>query len=174
MKFKYKANENNFKVLGMKGISPVIATILLVGITVGVIIIVNIWFPSLIGSQTETIESSSQQFTRCASTTIDLVEVRYPASGSPKLINVTISTSGSQNLKNVTVSIAGGGASVTSIKYYNATGDDLVPGVSFSAAVNATNTTLPPELVTVSATCQGAFVLSDSCSAGQTCMKPSS
>lgn len=169
MVFKYNASQN----IPMKGISPVIATILLIAITVSVVVLVNVWFPGLIGSQQETIESSSSDFTQCASSNLEVVQARYLASGSPSIINVTVGSSGSQNLKNVTIVVVGGGASTTSIKYYNQTNDDLVPGLSFAVSLNTTGgASLPPEIVTVSGFCGTSYVVSDDCRAGEACMKP--
>jgi flagellin-like protein len=165
----------------MKGISPVIATILLVGITVGVIIIVNIWFPGLIGSQTETIETSSESFTKCASTTMNIDSAKYYTAlaggvagpNASRMVNVTVTTSGTERLKNVTVTVSGAGGSAVSPKFYNATGDDLVPGVPFAVSMNvsANVTKLPPEIVTVSASCQQTFIITDTCKVGESCMK---
>jgi flagellin-like protein len=171
--FKYKPNVNNSKVLQMKGISPVIATILLVGITVGVIIIVNIWFPGLIGSQTETIETSSESFTKCAATTLNIDSAKYYSTGTSRIVNVTITTSGSQNLKNVTITVAGAGGSTVSTKFYNQTGDDLVPGLNFATSINVTSnvSSLPPEIVTVAASCQQTFIITDTCKSGESCMR---
>lgn len=157
----------------MKGISPVIATILLIAITVSVVVLVNIWFPGLIGSQQETIESSSTEFTSCASSHIEITEVRYPSSGSPRIVNVTIGSSGSENLKNITIVVVGGGASTATYKYYNASGDDLIPGLSFATTVNTTGgASLPPEIVTASGFCRTSYVVTDDCKAGESCMKP--
>lgn len=155
----------------MKGISAVIATIMLVAITVGIIILLNVWFPSLFSSQTETIEESSDVFAKCVTSTLDIEQVRY-TSGS-RLVNVTATSTGSEVLKNVTISIVGSGLSTISYKLYNVSGDDLLPGTTFALSVNTTNgATVPPELVTVSGFCQSKSIVTDTCKAGESCMKP--
>jgi len=156
-----------------KGISPFVAAILLIALTVAVGGLLAVWFSTLTSSQTQTVSSSSEQLAKCASSSLTINEVRYDSSGASKLVNVTLSSGGSQYLKNITISVTGGGGTSNSIKYYNASGDDLPPGGVFAASVNTTGGALiPPEIVSVSGICQGQYAVSVSCKAGEACMRP--
>lgn len=157
----------------MKGISPFVAAILLIALTVAVGGLLAGWFSTLTSSQTQTVSATSEQLAKCASSSLSISEVRYSATGASRLVNVTTSSSGTQYLKNITISISGGGATSNSIKYYNASGDDLPPGGIFATSVNTTGGALvPPEIVSVSGICQNQYAISVSCKAGETCMKP--
>jgi len=158
----------------MKGISPFVAAILLIALTVAVGGLLAVWFSTLTSSQTQTVSASSEQLAKCASSSLTINEVRYSSTGASSLVNVTTSAGGSQYMKNITISISGGGATSNSIKYYNATGNDLPPGGVFAASVNTSGGALvPPEIVSVSGICQGQYAISTSCKAGESCMKPS-
>lgn len=157
----------------MKGISPLIATILLIAFTVAVGGLLSVWFSSLTTSQTQTVQAGSDALANCATTSLSITDVRYVASGSSRIVNVTIASSGNQNLKNLTFVIAGGGAVTNSIKYYNSSGDDFTPGSIFATSIDTTGgASVPPELVSVSAICQGRLSKETTCKAGESCMKP--
>ncbi len=157
----------------MKAISPMIAVVLLIAFTVAVGGLLSVWFASLTTSQTSTISSGSEALAKCASSSLAISEVRYPSSGSPRLVNVTLTSSGSQNLKNITITVVGGGASTNSVVFFNASGDDMIPGTAFATSISTTGgASLPPELVSANAFCQTKYTLSGSCKAGEPCMKP--
>lgn len=157
----------------MKGISPLIATVLLIAFVVAVGGLLSVWLSSLTSSQTETVEAGGDALAKCATTNIIIEQVKYASSGTPPLVNITVSSIGSQVLKNLTMTVTGGGATTTSIKYFNATGSDFQPGSVFSASLNTSGgALLPPELVTASALCQNVRSVSDDCNSGDSCMIP--
>lgn len=161
----------------MKAISPMIAVVLLIAFVVAIGGLVAVWFSTLTGTQTGTVQSGVTSLTKCATSTLTLSAVRFPAGATSNvtqaLLNITVVAGGTEPLKNLTFSIAAKGSSQASIKYFNATGDDLLPGLTFSASVNVTNNvTLPPETVTSSAICQSVIAVSDECKTGEPCMKP--
>jgi archaellum component FlaF (FlaF/FlaG flagellin family) len=106
---------------------------------------------------------------------MNIDSARYYTTGTSRIVNVTVTTSGSQSLKNVTITVAGAGGATVSPKFYNATGDDLVPGLTFATSMNVTSnvSSLPPDIVTVSASCQQTFIITDTCKTGEACMKSS-
>lgn len=158
----------------MKGISPFIAVVLLIAFTVAIGGILSVWFSTITTSQTATVQSSSDALAKCSSTAISISDVRYntSAAATPKMVNVTFSSSGNQNLKNVTITVTGGGSATVSRQYFNATGDDLLPGGVFATTVNTTAATIPPEQVIVNALCQSQYAISNVCKSGEPCMKP--
>jgi len=157
----------------MKAISPMIAVVLLIAFTVAVGGLLSVWFSTLTSSQTQTVSSDSEAQVKCASNSLTVSEVRYPSSGSPRIVNVTLTSAGSQVMKNVTITVVGGGASTNSIKYFNASGDDMVPGTAFATSINTTGgAVLPPDLVSVTSFCLNRYTVSGSCKSGDPCMKP--
>jgi flagellin-like protein len=158
----------------MKGISPFVAAILLIALTVAVGGLLAVWFSTVTSSQTQTVSASAGQLAKCASSSLTINEVRYSSDGTSSLVNVTTSSAGSQSLKNITISISGGGATSNSIRYYNASGEELPPGGVISASIDTTGGALvPPEIVSVSGICQGQYAISTSCKSGESCMRPS-
>ncbi len=163
----------------MKAISPMIAIILLIAFVVAIGGLIAVWFSGLTSSQTVTVETGASSLTKCATSTLEVISVRFPAGATSNitqaLVNVTIRSGGTENLKNITISVSGSdGRSQNSIKYFNSTGDEFSSGSSFSASINVTNNvTLPPALVTVSGVCQNERTIIGECASGQTfCMKP--
>lgn len=156
----------------MKAITPFISIVLLIAFTVAVGAVISVWFTTITTTQTSTVQSSSDALAKCASTSLTISEVRFAAAGTPKRVNVTLSSAGNENLKNVTVTVVGGGAVTTTQRFFNATGDDLTPGVLFATSVDATNVTLPPEQVSANAFCQNQYAITATCKSGEPCMIP--
>lgn len=154
----------------MKGISPLIASVILIGFTVAVAGIIGVWLTSLAKTQTGTIEDIGEKETLCALTSLAIKEVRYNMSST--YVNVTVThETGSQNLFNLTVEITGGGTTVQSDPAYNTSSDPYEPGESRAFAVNVAGLQLPPEYVRARALCQGLIAKIGECKPGQPCMK---
>jgi flagellin-like protein len=155
----------------MKGISPMIATVLLIAFTVGVGGIVSVWFSSLTSSQTGTVSSTAEKSAKCDGSSLLVEEVRYKSGHN--LVNVTFRyNTGSEPLRNITITVTGGGLTNSSSTLY--TTSDFVLGQTDSVQINVSSgATIPPEIVTVRGVCQTDRPVSGDCSSGQTCMKPS-
>jgi flagellin-like protein len=102
-----------------KGISPMIAVVLLIAFTVAVGGIVSLWLTSFTSTTQQSVGSASTNQTKCASTYIDIISVT--ADG------VIITARGSQNISNP-VCYWGNG---TLIDYF---GSSLSPGSSNSSS----------------------------------------
>lgn len=157
----------------MKAISPMIAVVLLIAFTVAIGGLVSVWLSTLTSSQTGTIQVSAENLAKCASSTLAASEVRWASPGTSRIVNVTITSGGTENLKNITITVAGPGGSTNSPKFFNGTGDDLIPGLTYATSMNVTANVslLPPELVSVTGICQGSFAVRGECKAGEKCMK---
>ena len=155
----------------MKAISPMIAVVLLIAFTVAVGGLLSVWFTTITTSQTSTVQASGESLGKCAQNSLDIESVKYPSSLSPRIVNVTVASVGTQSVKNLTITVVSSGGTATSIKFFNATGDDMSAGTVFATTINASNITLPPELVKVNAFCQGRSIAAE-CAAGQDCMNP--
>lgn len=155
----------------MKGISPLIAVILIVAVTVGVGGLLSVWFSSLTSTQTETVSSSTDKAAKCAASALIVEEVRYKTGHN--LVNVTVFyKTGTEPLRNLSVSVTGGGRTNTSSVLY--TTSDFSAGQSEAFQINVSGgATIPPDLVTASAFCQTTYSITNSCKSGSACMKQS-
>jgi len=59
----------------MKGLSPIIATVMLIALTLSIVAILATWFSSLTKGQTGNIESGSKSLINCTTANLDLVGV---------------------------------------------------------------------------------------------------
>lgn len=151
----------------MKGISPLIATVLLIAFTVAIGGIVSIFFTSFTKQTTGGVSSQGQNLVVCANSnpTIDKV---YYALNSGNTINATFSNPGSYNVTNITIYASMPNGSTFSygnaLMYLNplATNSALI--------VNGSITGQQPLEVKVSGFCQGNQPVQGSCTSGQSCM----
>ncbi len=156
----------------MKGISPLIATILLIAFTVAVGGLLSVWFSTLTTSQTQTVQAGSDALASCATTSISIDSVRFVRNAASTWVNVTVASSGSQNLKNLTITVSGAGSVTRSVVFYNSSGDDFTPGSIFATSLSVPASSIPPELVSATARCQSTLSKEARCASGESCMKP--
>ena len=119
-----------------KGISPLIAAVLLVAFTVAIATLIMGWFSSFTRSTTSTISNKTTQSVGCANAQISIDEVYVKPSS---LINETTTTVIVRNSGYITVGL-------TSLQVYNSTGQN------FSQGFNAASSLLPGSLVTYNIT----------------------
>ena len=142
----------------MKGISPMLATILLVAFTVAVGGIISVWFSSFTRTTTTNVESSSTNQTKCAATYIDVLS--FTTSG------ITITNRGDQSITTVRC-FTGNGTNVTGAATVN-----LSPGSIQSGANGFTWAAAYGSIVTCSGTCLSVGV-TGICQSGQGCWQAS-
>ena len=118
----------------MKGISPMLATILLVAFTVAVGGLISVWMTSFTRTTQSNVESASLNQTKCAGTYIDVISVATAA--------ITVVNRGSQT--------------ITSVKCYAANGSDISRGGLGDLGSGGSNITTWTTNVTTSAT--GTYV----------------
>jgi len=70
------------KSFSMKGISPIIATVLVISFTIVVGAVVSIWGTGFIGGQTETVGEQFEEYVDCSATTMQLERVACNEDGS--------------------------------------------------------------------------------------------
>ena len=154
----------------MKGISPLIAAVLLIGFTVAVGGIIGIWLTSLTKTQTSTVEDFGEKQAKCAGSTLTIKEAKYNMSST--FVNVTLTyETGTERLFNLTVEVSSGGATTQSIPAYNISSDPFEPGESYAVAVSVAGMQLPPDYVRARAYCQDVIGIIGECKSGQSCMK---
>ena len=147
----------------MKGISPMIATVLLIGFTVAVGAILAVWFSTYTKTQTSSVGSA----TACASTTLD---VKVPAITSDGNVTVLITNNGPSTVNITAVTVTCGANSHTDSNSVGLTGlTNMAKGTSGTWKVDNTQVsgcTSSNVAVDVHATCSGGGVTSGSCPAG--------
>jgi len=148
--------------MNMKGISTLIATVLLIGFVVAVAGIISMWSTSLTSTQTKEIGNQSKGQTVCArSLVIDDVEV--PAFGGNKYLNVTYHNVGDQSISGVYVDIRNASA-INSTRATNLGPGDIV----FVSIGDQSNMT---DFVRVRGVCASSIVVSDECVPSDLCWK---
>lgn len=152
----------------MKGLSPFIATILLIAFTVAVGGIISIFLTGFFKSSVSSVGTQGNILIACsgASPTVDLV--KYPLSGTGN-VNATFSNPGSLLVTNVSVFVIMPNTSVFTTSAGNLT----------ALASNASTTLVTPSggvapaevrVVGVCVSSQGTQSVSGSCLAGNPCM----
>lgn len=154
----------------MKGISPLIASVLLIGFTVAIAGIISIWLATLTKTQTSIVEELGEKQAKCAGSALAIKEAKYNLSST--YVNITLTyEAGTERLFNLTVEVSGGGATRQSTPAYNTSSDPFEPGESYAVAINAAGIKIPPDYVRARAYCQGIIGVVGECKPGQPCMK---
>jgi len=151
----------------MKGLSPMIAIVFIIGFTVAVAAIVSIWLTTLTKTHTSIVEEQTEKQIRCMGSSLIIKEVKYNSSLTGICsVNVTVAyETGTETLANMTAEISAKGTTVRS------TSTALVsPGES--RAFTNSSAICPPEYVRAVAICQDIVPVVGECRSGQTCMKP--
>lgn len=151
----------------MKGISPLIAAVLLIAFTVAVGGIVSVFFTGFTKQTTSGVSSQGQNLVTCAGSNPAVDKVYYPITSSYSNITVTYSNPGTYNITNVTIYVAlpnGTTISLGNQMYLN--------GLASNSSVLGNGTTVgtQPTEVKVAGFCQATQPVSGSCTSGQTCM----
>jgi flagellin-like protein len=146
----------------MKGISSLIATVLLIAFVVAIAGIISMWSTSLTSTQTKEIGNQSKGQTVCTmAIVIDDVEV--PSFGSGQYLNVTYHNVGDQSISGVYIDIRNSSA-INSTK-----ATSLGPGdIAFVSIGGQSNKT---DLVRVRGVCASSIVVSDECAPSDLCWK---
>lgn len=148
----------------MKAISPLVATVLLIGFTVAIAGIISVWLTGTTRTQTETIGQQANLQAECAASALSVKEVRR--SGGQVNITYVLET-GTQDLKNITVeAIALGNTTKVGPFYTNST---IKPGEGNSTTLNI-QPVGPLEIVRVAGICQDKYPISTDCKSGKPCM----
>jgi len=143
----------------MKGISPMIATVLLIGFTVAVGAILAVWFSTYTKTQTSSVSGA----TACASTTLD---VKVPVVTSSDA-TVLITNNGPATVNITSVTVTCGTSTNTTSSSTGITGlTNLAKGSSGTLKVTISGCTSSNVAVDVHATCSGGGTTSGACPAG--------
>jgi len=157
-----------------KGLSPLIAVVLLIAFTVGIAGLVLTWLGTLSGKQMEKTSEVADKQILCSRSFLDITEVKYGT-----VSNVTLRyTLGTEDLYNFTLTFidntgqyyATPVANVTP-QYNDTEGQRFKPGMIAVWNINTSSLTGSSlSRVYVSALCQKIFPVSTECKAGKMCM----
>jgi len=169
-----KYNSTNFikiAMIGRKGISPMIAIVLLIAFTVAVGGILSIWLTTLTSTQTTTTGSAAEKQVLCARSVLEITEVYYEG---PRNANVTVSyTYGTESLSNFNFFFVDDARNSENKTVAPSSGTTLTPGDSDTFAITDLSTLSSSgslQSVRVIATCQDTYPVSGECKSGQSCM----
>jgi flagellin-like protein len=137
--------------MSSKGISPLIAVVLLIAFTVAVAGVISLWLTGFTTTTTGSVESASTNQTKCAGVYIDVISVTNDT--------VIFRNPGSQQINSV-VCYSSGGENITSGTINLAVGD-----INSTSWVRGSNSS-----VICSGTCLNIGVTGE-CNSGQTCWK---
>jgi flagellin-like protein len=154
----------------MKGISPMIATVLLIAFTIAVGGILSIWLTGYTRTTTEAVGGGTEAQIKCAASILSIKKVTNATDE-----NVTILaeySSGSESLTSVgCITIGDGKVSNKSTSVSPST--TVNPGTTFYCSINSTAMGGPTndklERVRVTATCLGEIPITVDCTPGKTC-----
>jgi flagellin-like protein len=152
----------------MKGISPLIATILLIAFTVAVGGIVSLWITGYSKTQTTQISQTSQDQIQCYNSVLSIKSVDWDA----PILRVTMGyDSGSLTLYNPVVDSACGAISNTNSSTFVSS---ITPGEIFVVQINMSDCTTKPDFLRIRLTCMGPttqtnFTIATQCEKGQGC-----
>ncbi len=160
----------------MKGLSPLIAALLLIGFTVAVGGLISVWIGGLASTQTESITGSTDKLLKCSKSVLDVTQVQgktfsRPTGSNWGEFNVTLQyITGTEDIYNFTISLTDSSGNVVqnntvSNNIYYTNGTTTVAFLPGSKAVlnlkfNANISTSPVSKVFVAAKCQSDYTVS--------------
>jgi flagellin-like protein len=163
-----------------KGISPMIAIVLLIAFTVAVGGILSVWLTTLTSTQTTTTGSAAEKQILCARSVLKISEVTSTL-GSSDYSNVTVIYDyGTEDLYNFTITFVDSDRDSATTnnsltpQYNNSAGQHFSPGemvvwqVTPAHGLDLGGSSLYS--VRVRALCQGTYPVSSECNTGQSCM----
>lgn len=168
----------------MKGVSPLIAAVLLIAFTVAVGGIISTWITTLTTTTTGVTQAAGEKQIKCATAVLDIVEV-VSSLGATDSINTTVRyVYGEQDLYFFNLTFIDNIKSSVTVTprigvNYNKT-TPFKPGMLTVFALNLSTTDvvvaagLPGsalDRVSVLAKCQDTIPISDDCKSGESCMK---
>lgn len=157
----------------MKAVSPFIATVLLIALTVSVAGVVGSFVYSMIKTQSEETRETGDKAAKCGSVFLDIDEVKTDSDLNP--VNVTLSYSnGNEDLYNFTVYIIDSGNRISSNSTLTPNytqSNPLSPGRQVVWSIGTTSLSGTLFSVRIVGLCQTDYVISSECKTGQACMK---
>lgn len=123
----------------MKGISPLVATVLLIGITVGIAGIIGYWISSFTQTSTKITAAQGELQILCSNAAVDLSSLKYCNNN----ISGIIKNNGRITIGNITLQVVFSNASQISLALNDSSGIYLAlrPGqlASFNQSIGATS-----------------------------------
>ena len=157
----------------MKAVSPFIATVLLIALTVSVAGVVGSFIYSMVNTQSEETRETGDKAAKCGSVFLDIDEVKTDSDLNP--VNVTLTyTNGNEDLYNFSVYIIDSGnriSSNSSLSPSYTTTSLFNAGRKVSWSISTTGLSGTLFSVRIVGLCQTDYVISAECKTGQTCMK---
>jgi len=159
----------------MKGISQIVATVLMIALVIAIGGIVGTFVTNFTKTRTGAIQQSSEKMTKCGNVILTIDEIKTDADLNP--INVTFTYSaGTEDLYNFTAYVIDSKINFNSTSdlspKYNTT-NPLRVGQTVSWSIPTTGWGLSGSLnqVTIEGLCKTDYLVSADCRSGEVCMK---
>ncbi len=165
-----KYSSTNFikiAMIGKKGISPMIAIVLLIAFTVAVGGILSLWLTTLTSTQTTTTGSAAEKQILCARSVLTIDEVRYNDAGDAANITYRY-TYGTEALSDLNFFFIDESRNTYNRSF--ATLMTMGPGDSNTTSIVLTGMSGSLQEVRLVAKCQSTYPVSSTCKSGQGCM----
>jgi len=91
--------------MNRKGISPILAAVLLFAVTVSIVGIFANFAPNLIGTVTSGTEQQASSQIKCEGAGISFEGINYDTDGTPENVTVNVRNTGESELNNLTVAV---------------------------------------------------------------------
>jgi flagellin-like protein len=91
--------------MNRKGISPILAAVLLFAVTVSIVGIFANFAPNLIGTVTSGTEQQASNQIKCEGAGISFEGINYDTDGTPENVTVNVRNTGESELNNLTVAV---------------------------------------------------------------------
>lgn len=113
-----------------RGISPLIATVLIIGFTIVLAAVIFVWGNDFIKGSLQKVDASEEKLSTCAATTIKLTNINQTA---PNKLKFTLENTGDSDIESIIIRIIGdkGTASVT-----NSTGAKIAEAKAYESEFN--------------------------------------
>lgn len=128
-----------------KGISPLIAAVLLIAFTVAIATLIMGWFSAFTRSTTATVSNSTTQAVNCADARVSIRDVYLQSAGGSGDVNVIVENTG------------GSSVSLTGLEVVNTTGNGFSAGFTTVGSFNKSQILTFKITGTTFASCPGSF-----------------
>jgi len=145
----------------MKGVSPLVATVLLIAATVAIAGIISVWLTSFTRTTTTSVETTATNQTKCAGAYLKIDSVSRNITPSAYNATVIYSNPSPQTITNINFFATPGNET-----FYNVT-TTLTSGNATSANLTLTTSTK----ITIKGICLSTVVVEGTCTSSDTCWK---
>ena len=153
----------------MKGISPLVATVIVLAFTIAVAGIVGTFLTSFTTTQTGSVGGTGAGLTSCANSALQIKTAKVYCAGT-KHLNVTVSyVTGKFSIANLTITVSSGGVTYRNNSRAELTAGDLYQFSFTDMATLSSSLSCPFAAIRVFGTCLNSTTIQVDCNKGDAC-----